>query len=291
MKITIKAIFSFNPVLGYMSKMKAIKTFRDLLSFLTIIPLGNTEDFVETSAEAIYLFPLIGAFIGLLGAAYFLACSFLVSHLLGFIGNVLPYVPVEFLSALVPAVMTLAFLLVLTGLQHFDGLVDLGNAVGLGNAEERRAVAHAWTVTYKGAVLAIFVEFMAVLGLFFLNVDFAFKAVIAAEVVAKLAMVTIAWFGKPTHKGLGSRFLEKAKRKRTIAAYLIAVLVVFPLFGFTTLGLIISAGIIVVSVILGVLMGLVSKSVFGGVSGDAIGATNEIVRAATLVFAAGVLML
>jgi len=274
-----------------MSKMKAIKTFRDLLSFLTIIPLGNSEDFVETSAEAIFLFPLIGAFIGLLGAAYFLACSFLVVYLLGFIGNMLPYAPVEFLSALVPAVMTLAFLLVLTGLQHFDGLVDLGNAVGLGNAEERRAVAHAWTVTYKGAVLAIFVEFMAVLGLFFLNVDFAFKAVIAAEVVAKLAMVTIAWFGKPTHKGLGSRFLEKAKRKRTIVAYLIAVLVVFPLFGFTTLGLIISAGIIVVSVILGVLMGLVSKSVFGGVSGDAIGATNEIVRAATLVFAAGVLML
>lgn len=274
-----------------MSKTKAIKTFRDLLSFLTIIPLGKTEDFVETSAEAIYLFPLIGAFIGLLGAAYFLACNFLVARLLGFIGNALPYVPVEFLSALVPAVMTLAFLLVLTGLQHFDGLVDLGNAVGLGNAEERRAVAHAWTVTSKGAALAIFVEFMAVLGLFFLNVDFAFKALIAAEVVAKLAMVTIARFGKPTHKGLGSRFLSKARRRRTIVAYLIAVLVVFPLFCFTTLGLIISAGIIVLGVILGFLMALVSKSVFGGVSGDAIGATNEIVRAATLVFAAGVLML
>jgi adenosylcobinamide-GDP ribazoletransferase len=274
-----------------MSKMKAIKTFRDLLSFLTIIPLGNTEDFVETSAEAIFLFPLIGAFIGLLGAAYFLACNFLTSHLLVLINNVIPYVPAEFLSKLVPAVMTLAFLLVLTGLQHFDGLVDLGNAVGLGNAEERRAVAHAWTVTYKGAVLAIFVEFMAVLGLFFLNADFAFKAVIAAEVVAKLAMVTIARFGKPTHKGLGSRFLSKARRKRTIVAYLIAILVVFPLFGFTTLGLIIGAGIIVVSVVLGVFMGLVSTSVFGGVSGDAIGATNEIVRAATLVFAAGVLML
>src|SRR4030067_88417 len=87
MKITIKAIFLFNPVLGYMSKMKAIKTFRDLLSFLTIIPLGNSEDFVETSAEAIFLFPLIGAFMGLLGAAYFLACNFLTSHLFAFINN------------------------------------------------------------------------------------------------------------------------------------------------------------------------------------------------------------
>jgi cobalamin synthase len=50
-------------------------------------------------------------------------------------------------------------------------------------------------------------------------------------------------------------------------------------------------GVILVSVVLGVLMGGVAKSVFGGVSGDAIGATNEVVRAAVLVFAAGVLML
>ncbi len=46
-----------------------------------------------------------------------------------------------------------------------------------------------------------------------------------------------------------------------------------------------------IGVLLGVLMERVGKSVFGGVVGDMIGATNEIVRAATLVFAAGVVML
>jgi len=274
-----------------MSKMKAIKTFRDLLSFLTIIPLGKTEDFIVTSAEAMFLFPAVGAVIGLLGAAYFVGCNFLVVNLLVFVDNAVPLVPVWFLSRLVPAVMTLALLLVLTGLQHFDGLIDLGNAVGLGNAEERRAVAHAWTVTYKGAVLAFCVELLAVLGLFFLNWDFAFRAIIAAEVAAKLGMVTIALVGKPTHKGLGSRFLSKAKQKRTAVAYLLAALFVCPLFGFTLFGLLMGLGVILVSVVLGVLMGGVAKSVFGGVSGDAIGATNEVVRAAVLVFAAGVLML
>jgi adenosylcobinamide-GDP ribazoletransferase len=274
-----------------MSKMKAIKTFRDLLSFLTIIPLGKTEDFIETSAEAMFLFPLVGAFIGLLGAAYFLGCSFLTLHLLMFINNVIPYVPTDFLSKLIPAVMTIAFLLVLTGLQHFDGLVDLGNAVGLGNAEERRAVAHAWTVTHRGAFLAIFVEFLAVIGLVFLNADFAFTAIIASEVAAKLAMVTVARIGKPTHKGLGSRFLNKAKQKRTIAAYLLAILIVCPLFGFTSFGVILGFGIILFSFLLGVLMEIVAKNVFGGVSGDMIGATNETIRAATLVFVASVLML
>jgi adenosylcobinamide-GDP ribazoletransferase len=273
-----------------MSKMKAIKTFRDLLSFLTVIPLGKAEDFVVTSAESMFLFPLIGAFIGLLGAAYFLVCGFLLSYLLAFVNSII-HIPTEFLLKLASATMTLAFLLVLTGLQHFDGLVDLGNAIGLGSVEKRRVAAHAWTVTYKGAFLAIFVEFLAVLGLFFLNADFAFRAIIVSEVAAKLAMVTIARIGKPTHKGLGSRFLESAKKKRNIVAYLLAILIVCPLFGFTSFGIILSFGVILVSVLLGAFMERVAKSVFGGVSGDMIGATNEIGRAATLVFVVGVLML
>jgi adenosylcobinamide-GDP ribazoletransferase len=264
--------------------MKPIKTFRDLLAFLTIIPLGKTDDFVVTSAEAIFLFPVIGGFIGLLGAGYFVGCSFLLSHILAFVNSFIQ-IPVDFLLRFLPAVMTLAFLLVLTGLQHFDGLVDLGNAIGLGNVKERRAAAHAWTVSYKGAFLAILVELLAVLGLFFIKAESAFGAIIAAEVAAKLGMVTITWFGKPTHTGLGSIFLETAKRKRNIVAYFLAVLIVYPLLGLT------GVWVVLIGVLFGVLMERVAKSVFGGVSGDAIGATNEIVRAVVLVFVAGVLML
>jgi adenosylcobinamide-GDP ribazoletransferase len=264
--------------------MKAIKTFRDLLAFLTIIPLGKTDDFVVTSAEAIFLFPVIGGFIGLLGAAYFLGCGFLMSYILAFINSVVQ-VPVDFLLRLLPALMTLAFLLVLTGLQHFDGLVDLGNAIGLGNVKERRAAAHAWTVSYKGAFLAIFVEALAVLGLFFMDAEVAFGAVIAAEVAAKLGMVTIVWLGKPTHTGLGSIFLEIAKRKRNAVAYLLAALIVFPVLGWM------GVWVFLIGILLGVFMERVAARIFGGVSGDMIGATNETVRAVALAFVAGVLLL
>jgi len=163
--------------------------------------------------------------------------------------------------------------------------VDLGNAIGLGNLKERRAAAHAWTVSYKGALLALFVEFLAVLGLFFVNAGFAFGAVIAAEVAAKLGMVTIAWLGKPTHTGLGSIFIETAKRKRNVVAYVLAVLIVYPLLGLT------GVWVVLIGVLLGAFMERVGKRVFGGVSGDMIGATNEIVRAVALVFVAGVLLL
>jgi adenosylcobinamide-GDP ribazoletransferase len=264
--------------------MKPIKTFRDLLAFLTIIPLGKTDDFVVTSAEAIFLFPVIGGFIGLLGAAYFVGCSFLMSYILAFIDSIIQ-IPTDFLLKFLPAMMTLAFILVLTGLQHFDGLVDLGNAIGLGNVKERRAAAHAWTVSHKGAFLAVFVEALAVLGLFFIKADFAFGAIIAAEVAAKLGMVTIAWLGKPTHTGLGSIFIEIAKRKRNVIAYFLAVLIVYPLLGLT------GVGVVLLSVLVGAIMARVAQSVFGGVSGDAIGATNETARAITLVFLAGVLLL
>ena len=51
-----------------MYKSNAIKTFRDLLSFLTIIPIGSGEDFVAISAEYMFLFPLMGGLIGLFAA-------------------------------------------------------------------------------------------------------------------------------------------------------------------------------------------------------------------------------
>jgi adenosylcobinamide-GDP ribazoletransferase len=275
-----------------MSPVKTIKTFRDLLSFLTIIPMGGKEDFVFTTAENMYLFPVIGAFIGLLGAAYFLASSYIVGFLLGLIDAVVA-LPIGFLVKVFAAAMTVAFLLVLTGLQHFDGLIDLGNAVGLGNVHDRKMVAHAWTVTYSGAVLALAVEFAAFVGLFFVvNPLFAFAAVFAAEVSAKLAMVTIVWGGNPSHKGLGSIFLSKAKKNLNAVAYVIAVLVVYPLFayiGSPLLGLV-GVGIVLVSVPVAFVMKKVSENVFGGVSGDMIGATNEVARAVALVLFAVVLM-
>ena len=279
-------------VVGYMSPEKAIKTFRDLLSFLTIIPAGGKEDFVFTTAEHVYLFPIIGALIGILAGAYFLGASVVVYFLLGLV-NPFIALPIGLMSKLAVAAMTVAFLLVLTGLQHFDGLIDLGNAFGLRNVHDRKMVAHAWTVTHWGALLALIVEFVAFAGLFLINPLFAFGAIVAAELSAKLAMVTIVWIGKPTHKGLGSIFLQKSKTRLNMIAYVLSVLIVYPFFAFTGkpyLGFV-AIGLVLVSIPVALVMEKVAENVFGGVSGDAIGATNEVARAVTLILTASVLML
>ena len=262
-----------------MSPVKAIKTFRDLLSFLTIIPLGGKEDFIFTTAEHVYLFPIIGGFLGFLAASYFIGSSYIVKFLLGLL-NPFIALPVDFLAKIAVSAMTIAFLLVITGLQHFDGLIDLGNAVGTGNLHDRKMVAHAWTVTYNGAILAIAVELAAFIGLFFISPVLAFVSIIAAEVSAKLAMVTIVWVGKPTHKGLGSIFLSKAKTKLNLIAYAVSILIVFPIFAFlvSPLAGLISVAVVLASIPVALVMEKISERVFGGVSGDTIGATNEVAR-------------
>src|SRR5271157_5934698 len=275
-----------------MSPEKAIKTFRDLLSFLTIIPVGGKEDFIFTTAEHVYLFPIIGGLIGVLAGAYFLGANLIIHFLLGLV-NPFVALPVDPLSKLAVAAMTIAFLLVITGLQHFDGLIDLGNAFGLRNLQDRKMVAHAWTVTYWGALLALIVESVAFVGLFLINPFYAFGAVLAAEISAKLSMVTIVWVGKPTHKGLGSIFLQKAKTKLNIIAYAISILIVYPFFALTGrpyLGLF-AVGLVLISIPVAIVMEKVAENIFGGVSGDVIGATNEVSRAVMLILFAGVLIL
>ncbi len=280
-----------------MSPAKAIKTFRDLLAFLTIIPMGGKEDFVFTSAENMYLFPVIGGFIGTLAAAYFISSNFIIQTLLNLASNLVA-LPVNFLATFASAAMTVAFLLVMTGLQHFDGLIDLGNALGYRSEHERKMAAHAWTVGYSGAAFAMVVEFTAFLGLFLLVPEFTnplivFAAIITAEIGAKLAMVTLVWIGKPTHKGLGSIFLKKAKKKLNIVAYVVSALLAFVLFTLANgpfFGLL-GVGLVFVSVPVALVMEKVAEKVFGGVSGDVIGATNEVSRAVTLVLLVGVLIL
>ncbi len=279
-----------------MSPVKTIKTFRDLLSFLTIIPVGGKEDFIFTTAENVWLFTVMGGFIGLLGAGYFVGSTILVTFILGLVNGLIA-LPVALLSSAIVAAMTIAFLSVITGLQHFDGLIDLGNAVGLRNLHDRKMKAHAWTVTYWGAVLALVVEFVAFFGLFLsgyllANPWLVFGVILAAEVAAKLSMVTIVWVGKPSHKGLGSIFLAKAKKNLNAAAYLIALAIVFPVFwllGNPLLGLA-AVGVVLLSVPVAFGMLAVSNKVFGGVSGDMIGATNEVARAVALVLLAVLLM-
>ena len=176
--------------------MKAINVFRGLMAFLTAIPVKMDESFLEISARFMFLFPIIGGIIGLIVGFYAFFTKTILSNLFMILNNLIFSGSQELffhLSAnLLAAFMTLAFILVIIGLQHTDGLVDVGNALGIRKAslKEKMDIAHVWTVTRTGAFFAILVSFITVLLIFFTKNDLIIQTLIVAEVSAKLAMVT-----------------------------------------------------------------------------------------------------
>ena len=250
------------------------------MAFLTAIPLRMDEGFLELSARFMFLFPVIGAIIGLLVGLYsfftdyFLSLSFDFLNVTFFSGSQTTFFVC--LKKGLASVMTLSFLLVLTGLQHTDGLIDVGNALGIrkASAEERIEIAHAWIVTRSGALLVLLVSLLTLLLIFLIKPEAIVRSLVVAEVSAKLAMVTCAWRGTSLQRGKGSIFVDSMKDRHSL--YLVS-LAASLLISAMLLGL---NGILAVisSTVIGGLFVVLSKRVFGGVTGDIFGATNEIAR-------------
>lgn len=257
------------------------------MAFLTSIPVKMDESFLDISSRYMFLFPVIGVIIGILVGIYANFTNTVLFLLFGGLENLVfsgaYIIGSDFLAKGLAAGMTIAFLLVVIGLQHTDGLVDLGNALGIKNASLKMKVdiAHEWTVTRIGALLAIFVYFLTFLFIFFIKTDVIIQTLIVAEVAAKLGMVTTGWQGNSPPSRFyenrwekGRSFIDSIRKKNGLYAIslTISLMVSFALLGFNGV-LAIIAGITV-----GCFMIFVGNQVFEGVNGDIFGATNEIAR-------------
>ena len=261
------------------------------MAFLTSIPVKMDISFLDIAARYMYLFPVIGAIIGLLAGLYSRFATEVLFLLFGIINaavfSMANEVLFDFIAKGVASAMTIAFLLVIIGLQHTDGLVDLGNALGIRRAsfKEKVDIAHDWTVTRTGALLSLFVSFFTFLFIFLIKTDVLVQALIVAEVSAKLAMVTTGWQGTSPPSRFyenrwekGRSFIEHIKNKHGLygVSLTISFAVSIALLGFGGV-LAVMAGMLV-----GGVMIALGKLVFGGVNGDIFGATNEIARMVVL---------
>ena len=270
--------------------MKALRVFRGLMAFLTAIPFKMDESFLEISARYMFLFPVIGVIIGFLVGVYALFTNNVLFLLFDAVNNVLfsgiHEVFFELVSKGLASAMTIAFLLVVIGLQHTDGLVDVGNTFGIRKAslKEKMDIAHVWTVTRTGAFFAVLVSFFTLLLIFLTNTDVVIQSLIVAEVSAKLAMVTTAWQGTSPpqsleeKRGKGRSFIDFMRKNNGLytISLIISLAVSVALFGLSGV-FAVAAGMLV-----GGFMTILGKQVFGGVNGDIFGATNEIARMVAL---------
>ncbi len=228
-----------------------------LLQFCTPLPLGRPVDF-EHFARRSYLYPLAGYVIGGIaaGIAYWVA------------------------SPVVGAAVALAMVLLLSGCNHFDGLLDFGDGLMAHGSREKRIAAMTDRTTGAGAVAAgIVVTLLAFAGL--QSVAYLPAAILIAEVCAKVAMSFLTTVGVPFREGIHSYLHGFAKPWFLVPATLLAL----PLF-LLPLPRVSVALALVVTVVIVTLMMLLSRRLFGGVNGDVVGATNEITRAGVILLLA-----
>jgi adenosylcobinamide-GDP ribazoletransferase len=247
-----------------------LKEIKNLLSFLTIIPVRMDKDCLVDSARFMFVFPLIGAFLGFLAGLF------------GWLTSLI-------LPSLVVGGLVLGVLLLLTGLHHTDGLLDFGDGVmAHGSPEHKIEVMHDQLTGAGGLSLGILTFLVTALCIADLDlprtvwgIPIIISGLVVAEVSAKLSMVVGAWAGKAVHEGMNSSFLAAMHggkgNARLVAALAISLGVALPLLGL--------AGAIAVfaAVVTGLVMVGISHRHFNGVTGDVLGATNELSRMVALI--------
>lgn len=236
-----------------------LSALRGALGFLSRLPVGHDEDAWAAFAATPAAFPLAGYVVGGLVALPFLAAGALPGP--------------------VVAAAALAAVVAVTGVNHADGLADLGDAAAVhGTPAQRREVMRDTTVGV-GAVLALgsvlVVLALGLLAATTLPALVAVAAVVASEVGAKLAMATLACLGEPSHEGFGAAMLDGNGRADLLAALAAALPIAL-------LALPVTAVAVVAALVVALLVRRWAQRTLDGVGGDVFGATNELARVAAL---------
>jgi adenosylcobinamide-GDP ribazoletransferase len=231
---------------------------RGALGFLTRLPVDHGERAWEAFRTTPASFPLAG-------------------HLVGAVLAVPLLLPVP---AAIAAALYLGALVGLTGITHLDGLADLGDGLAVhGDAERRRAVMHDSAVGV-GALVAVA---LVVLALWSGVSELAARAgraallVVTAEVAAKLATAAVVCLGTASHEGLGSALTGASGPRDLLAPAVLATPAAALTWPRPASALALFAGAAVGPVVV-----RWAERSLGGVSGDVMGATNELARAVAL---------
>ncbi len=240
-----------------------LKQIKSVFGFLTIIPLGMDQDSLVNTADYMPIFPLVGAFIGLLAGCF----AWALSHIL---------------PNTIVGVLTLGFLLLITGLHHTDGLLDLGDGLMFhGSAKRKIEIMHDQLTGAGGLTLGIITFLATALCIGEINTNMIIQSLIVVEVSAKLSMVMGAWAGKEVHKGMSTAFLDAMHGRNRIVRIAIALTIssVIALLLLGYVGLL----VVLVAILTSLFMVGIAHRHFGGVTGDVLGATNELSRMVSLI--------
>ncbi len=242
-----------------------LSALRSGFGFLTTIPVGITMEGIENLMKHIYLFPVVGAVLGVILAAVSSVSSSI-------------FIPV------VTSFIIIISIYYFTGFNHIDGLADFGDGIAAHGTREKKIAAMRDTAVGTGGLVFCMIAILGIfISLFSLAGDRRFLpfALIVAETSAKQSMVTVAAFGRKIHEGFGAMTVDNTKKSDFIAGMIFSGAVCY--LSLRASGV----GALIISQLAGFIVLNTANRHFGGVSGDIVGASNEIGRLAALLFLGG----
>lgn len=232
-----------------------------IISFSTRIPV-NRYVTIEEMAGTVILWPFVGLFIGLAGAIV----AFVVKDIFLF-------------TPLLSAVIIYSFILWFTGFNHLDGVLDMGDGLMAHGEAKRRLEIMRDSMVGTGGISAFFiVASLTIAALTSIPSQYLIFTVLLMESTSKLSMITSMLYGDDDSRGIGREIKFGMDYK-----VLIIDAVILSLLGYFLIGI---PGIIGVlaAVATGFYISYVAQKNFGCVTGDIMGASNEIARLVTLLF-------
>lgn len=233
--------------------------------FLTTIPLSRThhEPTAPELAASMAWYPVVGLLIG----------SGLIVALLGL---------TVVLAPLVVNLLLIVLLVLFTRGLHQDGLADtLDGLAGGRTPAERLTIMRDPRIGAIGATGLFLSLILRYAGLMALPIDLRLPAVLCMPAMGRWAMVTLAWISPNARMegGLAAPFLTHLSWRHVAMSTIVLTLGLIGGFGPIGAFLILMVGILVV------LAGWwACRSWFGGITGDTLGAANEVIEILFLLF-------
>lgn len=237
-----------------------LKSILSLMSFSTIFPI-NIFTSMEYLTKLTWFWPFIHLFVGILAAV----CGFICHSLLQ-------------LDLLLSSAIIYAFLMIITGYNHVDGLMDMSDGVMVhGDASRKISIMKDSSVGTAGIMSAILVSLIAIAAISdMLSYNFIL-GIIIIEMSSKTSLLTTAITSK-AGTGLGSYFINSLNVGEYMLSTFVVAVISYLLGG--VIGLLGVLG----AIISGAVMSIIAKKNFGIANGDVLGASNEVGRVISAIF-------
>ena len=242
-------------------KFSPLKSILGLLTFSTILPI-NVFTSIESMTKLTWVWPFLHLLVGVLAAV----CGYLSLEFLHF-------------NSFLTATIVYGFLMIITGYNHLDGVMDMADGVMVhGSPEKKIQVMKDSSVGAGGMATLVIVASITIAGIYnILDYNFIIGIVIC-EMASKTSLLTTALLSKPLTPGIGSYFMNETNVVNYIASTLAVCVVAFLLGNFTgVLG-------VVGAVVSGIMITVIAKRNFVHANGDVLGMSNEVGRLFSLLF-------